>query len=397
MSDTSSSTASATSSSATASSTSSSSNSGPTSSPLLFFVALGFGVVFTNLWIIVGVKYCFRYNQRNRQLRALNENGEPIDLANMNGRRRRREKKLMTMEEVNERFPLMKYKLWRSKREAEGLPTEGGVTAPPSRAVSIRSKEAARTSFQTARVSKESARVHAEPSDATIAGADASEPRKSMSVQPAVEKQPEAEARRASAATGEDEEDEDDDPIRNAVAPEMLASPGDNCAICIDTLEDDDDVRGLTCGHAFHASCVDPWLTSRRAKCPLCAADYYVQKPRPEGAEDPNVVAPAQPPPTWIGTRAGMSIRTMQILTRGPAMFNNQSGNTPRRFLGGSERPTSQGEGETTGWRSRLRMPRFGRAAPQQQYGAAAAGEHGVPEELPTPGELEAGQNNVVR
>jgi hypothetical protein len=25
-------------------------NSGPTSSPLLFFVALGFGVVFTNLW-----------------------------------------------------------------------------------------------------------------------------------------------------------------------------------------------------------------------------------------------------------------------------------------------------------------------------------------------------------
>jgi hypothetical protein len=25
-------------------------NNGPTSSPLLFFVALGFGVVFTNLW-----------------------------------------------------------------------------------------------------------------------------------------------------------------------------------------------------------------------------------------------------------------------------------------------------------------------------------------------------------
>lgn len=32
------------------SSPSSGSNSGPTSSPLLFFVALGFGVVFTNLW-----------------------------------------------------------------------------------------------------------------------------------------------------------------------------------------------------------------------------------------------------------------------------------------------------------------------------------------------------------
>jgi hypothetical protein len=30
---------------------------------------------------------------------------------------------------------------------------------------------------------------------------------------------------------------------------------------------------------------VDPWLTSRRACCPLCKADYYVPKPRPEGAE----------------------------------------------------------------------------------------------------------------
>ena len=32
------------------SSQSSGSSNGPTSSPLLFFVALGFGVVFTNLW-----------------------------------------------------------------------------------------------------------------------------------------------------------------------------------------------------------------------------------------------------------------------------------------------------------------------------------------------------------
>ena len=28
-------------------------SNGPTSSPLLFFVALGFGVVFTNLWYVV--------------------------------------------------------------------------------------------------------------------------------------------------------------------------------------------------------------------------------------------------------------------------------------------------------------------------------------------------------
>ena len=42
------------------------------------------------------------------------------------------------MEEVNERFPLSKYKVWRSSREAEGLPAAGGVTAPPSRAPPFR-------------------------------------------------------------------------------------------------------------------------------------------------------------------------------------------------------------------------------------------------------------------
>src|SRR5271163_866091 len=89
--------------------------------------------------IIVGVKYCFRYNQRNRQIRN-GEDGEPIDLGAMpRAHRRRREKKLMTMEEVNERFPLTKYKAWMTTRAEEGLPTAGGIAATaPSRAASIK-------------------------------------------------------------------------------------------------------------------------------------------------------------------------------------------------------------------------------------------------------------------
>lgn len=48
-----------------------------------------------------------------------------------------------------------------------------------------------------------------------------------------------------------------------------------NCAICLESFEDDDVVRGLICGHVFHAECVDPWLTLRRACCPICKRDYY--------------------------------------------------------------------------------------------------------------------------
>ncbi|CRG92216.1 RING finger protein mug145 [Talaromyces islandicus] len=275
---------------------------GPSSSPLLFFVALGFGVVFTNLWIIVGVKYCFRYNQRNRQLRN-EETGEPIDLMNVTRpHRRRREKKLMSMDDVNERFPLMKYKTWRASRVDEGLPSEGGIVAPSSRP-------------QTPKTPKTGQGEHVDvvgsvPHDAEnrtgstkdheeIEASDPTAPNRS-SVVTTDEKVQSSENPSANKPTTIRADSLDrpsierivyedtDGPIQTALPAEMLPSPGDSCAICLDLIEDDDDVRGLTCGHAFHASCVDPWLTSRRACCPLCKADYYVPKPRPEGAAEGN-------------------------------------------------------------------------------------------------------------
>lgn len=82
--------------------------------------------------IIVGVKYCFRYNQRNRQLRN-EETGEPIDLVTLpRTHRRRREKKLMTMDEVNSRFPLTKYKAWRSTRANASIPTAEVISTADS-------------------------------------------------------------------------------------------------------------------------------------------------------------------------------------------------------------------------------------------------------------------------
>ncbi|KAI9834805.1 MAG: hypothetical protein M1819_002891 [Sarea resinae] len=302
---------SATSSAPTQTSTSSG-HHGSTNSPLLFFVALGFGVVFTNLWIIVGVKYCYRYNRRNQQLRDA-ENGQPIDMATMpRPHRRRREKKLMTMDEVNERFPTTKYKAWRASRESEGLSTAGGIIAPESAPGSIRDADGIISATSDLRRSDEGPRpvvatstrdddstAHEIPEDpikqieAGVEGpsADSDKRLSKMTVEeqePVVEELEKADTLASTVAPaddikGEDEEEEEDEHIHSAIPPELVNSSGDTCAICLDTLDDDNDVRGLTCGHAFHAACVDPWLTSRRACCPLCKADYYTPKPRPEG------------------------------------------------------------------------------------------------------------------
>ncbi|PYI28330.1 hypothetical protein BP00DRAFT_351322 [Aspergillus indologenus CBS 114.80] len=46
------------------------------------------------------------------------------------------------------------------------------------------------------------------------------------------------------------------------------------CVICMEEFHGPDYIRPLTCGHIFHVSCLDPWLTRRHACCPLCKTDY---------------------------------------------------------------------------------------------------------------------------
>lgn len=294
-----------------------------TTSPLLFFVALGFGVVFTNLWIIVGVKYCFRYNARNRQLR-MEAAGDPVALGDMpRPHRRRREKKLMTMDEVNEKFPMQKYKNWVAARAQEGLPTMGGISAPPSRANSVRSVEAIApevpskerdsddqrpvTSASMKRTSNDVMSGNAPDVASKSTPADRNEPASSSINAGHGAETSATTVQYSNLQRVDSEDDNDDEHINAALPPEYLGTSGDACAICIETLEDDDDVRGLTCGHAFHAVCLDPWLTSRRACCPLCKADYYTPKPRPPPA-DHNATVDSNGNTVWV--QAGDSRRT---------------------------------------------------------------------------------------
>lgn len=304
------------------------------------------------------------------------EDGEPINLENMpqHPRRRRREKKLMTMDEVNEKFPMMKYKNWVASRAQEGLPTRGGISQPPSRANSIRDadgiiptiKERESTEERPAtsgtsivrETTREPTTEHAEKAlPTTTAGGEAQST-------PGTTNATTVPARTDSPASDDDHYEDEDDQIHDALPPEALESSGDTCAICIDTLEDDDDVRGLTCGHAFHAVCLDPWLTSRRACCPLCKADYYTPKPRqpqPEGVEGTQVgptVSIAQDPRT---ARANMPSR--------PGVAWIFSGRRGRMGLpgrnrdNGSNQPQSQSRSNTNGRRHRQQQQQ----QPQQQ------------------------------
>lgn len=243
------------------------------------------------------------------------------------------------MDEVNSKFPLTKYKVWRSGREDDGLPAAGGISLPPSRAASLKDGMIGRKSHESKRpfslisisqrptslISFSDNKLLSSPTfDILERSATNTQtlPIKEKVQEKVVDKdQPTTEKKRQSIIVTRhtpdtsDDEDEDSDPIENAVShdPNILSQPGDTCAICLDVLEDDDDVRGLTCGHAFHGVCVDPWLTGRRACCPLCKADYYTPKPRPEGESATttsrrgntasNIRSPQQPAHSWLGGR----------------------------------------------------------------------------------------------
>lgn len=288
----------------------------------------------------------------------------------------------MTMDEVNERFPLMKYKAWRASREVHGLSTAGGLSAAPSRAPSIRQSNAADVAESPQSPQRTTLEMAQHDHVSATTGAS------SAAVAPHYDKIPleKTETVASSIHDHDHDSDEEDDPIRTAAPPEMAAPPGDTCAICLDNLEDDDDVRGLSCGHAFHAACLDPWLTSRRACCPLCKADYYVPKPRTAdetdetGRRERGMRMPQSPATAWIGGRTGRR----RMLLAGPRFLvvephTDQHGFPQVVHRGPGPGVPHESEG---GWLSRL--PRFSNPLRRGNNSDARQGNG-------TSGDLEAG------
>lgn len=61
----------------------------------------------------------------------------------------------------------------------------------------------------------------------------------------------------------------------NKQLPSVAVAVADQqCAICLEVLQEGDSLRELPCLHYYHQKCIDTWLTTRRGQCPICKRDY---------------------------------------------------------------------------------------------------------------------------
>ncbi|KAL4249279.1 hypothetical protein ABKN59_008410 [Abortiporus biennis] len=69
----------------------------------------------------------------------------------------------------------------------------------------------------------------------------------------------------------------------------------DRCLICLDDYDAEDDIRLMTCKHAFHKDCVDKWLQVGRNNCPACRSKGVTTSGDSAVPSTPNPVSSSPP------------------------------------------------------------------------------------------------------
>ncbi|KAG5362874.1 E3 ubiquitin-protein ligase RNF13 [Yarrowia sp. B02] len=236
-------------------------NTSPTQN-YLFFIALALGIVFVNLWIILGIRFLYR---RRRRQRALDDPENPDPMIPMIARgmvmtgahprarqRRKRQKKVVSLAFMDDNFPVTRYADWKNGTYTNEKAVDEKVVEREISEKNITEKEMEALSDaddhnHTTIVVEEDLGSVGFASLSNSAGASALSLTETNSRTDRVE---------------------------------PPADP-DTCAICIEQLEDCDEIRVLKCNHVFHFSCITPWMTNRNASCPLCKTLYYIPPPPP--------------------------------------------------------------------------------------------------------------------
>ncbi|GFP92637.1 probable E3 ubiquitin-protein ligase xerico [Phtheirospermum japonicum] len=61
-----------------------------------------------------------------------------------------------------------------------------------------------------------------------------------------------------------------------------LDRPAQDCSICLNEFNRNARVNRLSCGHVFHKSCLEEWLSYWKPTCPLCRNDMMTKDAKEE-------------------------------------------------------------------------------------------------------------------
>ncbi|CAI5527840.1 unnamed protein product, partial [Closterium sp. Naga37s-1] len=56
----------------------------------------------------------------------------------------------------------------------------------------------------------------------------------------------------------------------------MLIADGQECTVCLESMENGSRLMWLPCAHGFHHDCIMPWIMGGHSSCPCCRHPLYL-------------------------------------------------------------------------------------------------------------------------